>query len=254
MNLIIDIGNSSIKAGISKNKLVKYSVKTCFYEKNNFKKDFTGFLKSFKKRYKNGEFDSAGISLVDGKLKQDCRRIIKNLFYIEPLFITQDTNLPIKIKYAKTLGSDRICSAVAANSRFYGKNILLIDFGTATTFNIISGNTFRGGIISPGIKTALNSLISSTALPYPEKIKNYKIISKDTGPAIASGVFLGVKYIVEGIINTLKDRYGNLTVIATGGMSGSIKNLIKGINYFEKNLVSEGIGIILNYNKIARKK
>ena len=254
MNLVIDIGNSSIKAGLAKNKLIKNSVSISIYEKSNFTGDFNKFIKSFKAKNKINISDAAGVSLVDIKLKKDCRRIIKNIFGNEPLFISSATNIPIKIKYGNTLGSDRICSAAAANSRFPGKNLLVIDFGTATTFNIISGNTFRGGIISPGIKTALNSLINNTALPCPGNVRNYKLISRDTGSAIASGVFLGVKYTAEGIIKTLKKRYGNLIVIATGGMSDSVKNLIRGINYFEKNLVLEGISIILKHNKIARQR
>lgn len=254
MNLVIDIGNSSIKAGLSKKNLIKKSVNIFIYEKNKFTEDFNKFLKSFKEKNKINILDSAGVSLVDIKLKKNCLRIIKNIFGIEPYFVSSESNIPIKLEYGKTLGSDRICSAIAANSRYAGRNILVIDFGTATTYNIISNNTFKGGIISPGIKTALNSLIRNTALPYPNKIRNYKLISQDTGSAIASGVFLGVKYTVEGIIKNLKSRYNNLIVIATGGMSGSIENLIKGINYFEKHLVLEGISIILNQNKIAQQR
>jgi type III pantothenate kinase len=254
MNLVIDIGNSSFKAGIAKNKLIKNSVKIYFYDKNKFSEDFNKFIKSFKAQNKIHNLDAAGISLVDIKLKKDSGRIIKSIFGIEPYFVSPESKIPIKLEYGKSLGSDRICSAAAANGRFAGRNILVIDFGTATTYNLISGNTFKGGIISPGIKTALNSLIKNPALPYPEKIRDYKLISRDTGTAIASGVYLGVKYTVEGIIKTLKSRYNNLIVMATGGMSGSIKSLIKGINYFEKHLVLEGISIILNHNKFARKR
>ncbi|MBN1632579.1 MAG: type III pantothenate kinase [Ignavibacteria bacterium] len=253
MNLVIDIGNSTIKAGIAKTRLIKNSVKVNFYGKEKFSKDLEIFLKSFTVKNKVREFESAGVSLVDFKLRKDCRRIIKNYSVTEPLFISPEINLPIKIKYSRTLGSDRICSAVAADSRFTGKNILVIDFGTATTYNIISKSTYKGGIISPGIKTALNSLITNTALPYPEKTGIYKLISRDTSSAISSGVFLGVKYTTEGIIKTLKNKYNNLTVIATGGISDSIKNLIKGINYFEKHLVLEGIVMILEHNKNCTK-
>lgn len=253
-NFLIDIGNSAIKACIAGKILNKNLCRSAYYSKNDFINEFSFFFKSFTEKDGISDVNDIGISLVDDSLKEKCYRIIKRHFGKEPVFISQELELPIKIKYSKSLGIDRICSAVAANELYKSKNILVIDFGTATTYNIISNGTFSGGVISPGIETSLKSLIKNTALPYPSNVKKLKLLSQNTDSAILSGVFLSVKYTAEGIINTLHRKYINLTVVATGGLSAKVSGLIDGINYFNKYLVLEGINIILNYNEIVRSR
>lgn len=252
-NFVIDIGNSAIKAGFADRKLNKNTCRTIFYSKKKFSEEFNEFLKSFDGKNIPSGVTETGISLVDDSLKDKCRKLIKEHFGKEPVFISQDLELPIKIKYSKSLGSDRICSAAAANELYKSKHILVIDFGTATTYNIISNGTYSGGIITPGIGTSLNSLIKNTALPYPASVKKFRLLSQNTDSAILSGVFLSVKYTAEGVINTLHRKYIDLTVVATGGLSLKVSGLVEGINYFSKFLVLDGINIILNHLTSVRK-
>jgi type III pantothenate kinase len=252
-NLIIDIGNSAIKTGFADRKLNKNTCRTILYSKKKFSEEFTDFLKSFGFRKMNSGITETGISLVDDSLKDKCRKIIREHLGKEPVFINQDLELPIKIKYEKSLGADRICSAAAANELYKSKHILVIDFGTATTYNIISNGTYAGGIISPGIETSLNSLIKNTALPYPANVKKFRLMSQNTNSAILSGVFLSVKYTAEGVINTLHRKFIDLTVVATGGLSLNVTGLVEGIDYYNRFLVLEGINIILNHVTSVRK-
>jgi len=254
-NIVFDIGNSVIKAGLVKNNVLQNkSIRSIKYGKKDFQDNFSTVAKVLIAEIFKNKFDRIGISLVDENLRRKCIQVLKEFTDIQPVFINRELKLPIKIKYSRSLGTDRIASAVAANNKFPLANLLVIDYGTATTFNIISAGTYTGGIISPGIEISLNTLISNTSLPYPADIKKFKLFSQNTDSAILSGVFLTVKYSSEGIIQTLRKKYQDLIVIATGGLSPKIKGLIDGINYFEKNLVLDGINIILNNNEIIRNK
>ena len=243
-NLLLDIGNSSIKIAISSGNKI-YNVKRYNYSKNNF----TNIIKKILK-YNRKEFDSIGISCLNSDYRKILLNNIKNKYSINPFFVKFAHNLPIKLKYEKSLGNDRICSAVAASMKYRNKkNILIIDFGTAATYNFVSNNIFIGGLITPGILTSLQSLNSRANLPLTG-IKNINnLITNNTKTNILSGVIHQSLFTTEAIIKNLKKKYKNLFVISTGGLAELIFKKSCLIDKIEDNLVLEGINYILLHNK-----
>jgi type III pantothenate kinase len=244
-NLLLDIGNSNIKTALSKdNKL--FEVRKYNYSKDNFSTAFKKIIK-----YKSTEFDSIGISCLNKKNKNILSRIIEQKYSIRPFFIDINNVLPIKIKYEKSLGNDRICSAVAAFMKYKAKkNILVIDFGTATTYNLIADKVFLGGLIMPGILTSLQVLNLKANLPLTNIRNIEKLINNKTKNNILSGVIHQSLFTTDSIINALKKKYKNLYVVCTGGFAELIYKKSCLINKMEKNLVLEGINFILIQNKI----
>jgi type III pantothenate kinase len=243
LNLLIDIGNSNIKTALSRGKRI-FNYKRIDYSKTKFEESFKKILD-----YKSNSIDSAGISCLNNKLKLISERIIRNSYSLKPFYVECNKRIPIKLKYEKTLGNDRICSAVAAAVKYADrKNILVVDFGTATTYNLIVKNEFTGGLITPGIMTSLLSLNINANLPMTELRNVRELISGKTKVNIISGIIHQSLFTTEGVINALRKKYHNLFVVSTGGLAELIRNKSVLIDKFDKNLVLEGINIILNYN------
>ncbi|MBS1493912.1 MAG: type III pantothenate kinase [Bacteroidetes bacterium] len=239
-NLVIDIGNSSIKYAVSINgKPGKSSFED--YDKKNFLKKL-GTLLSFSVQY-----NSVAISCAN----TEHYTYIKNRFRKEEniFLISRDSKLPIKVDYAKTLGTDRICGALGAVKKYPKfKNFLVIDFGTATTYNLVINKTYIGGLITPGIKTALKSLIQNTSLPEPDLKYKKKLYYKNTLDNISNGVVLQSLFFTERIITEYKKQFKNLFVIATGGNSNLIFPYTTLINKREQDLNLEGLNYFLEHN------
>ena len=163
--------------------------------------------------------------------------------------------MKIDIDKPNELGTDRIINAIAANDE-YDAPLIVIDFGTATTFDIIdSSGTYKGGLICPGIKLSLKSLNNDTAqLPLIDLKKTINVVGRDTKSAIESGIYWGYVSLVEGLIKKIKNEMSieNFTVIGTGGLSHIFKEDIKEINYFNDELTLKGLYLI--NNKINDKK
>ncbi len=239
-NLVIDIGNSNIKYAESLNGNLSKS-KFVSYDKDDFERKISALLLG------KNKYDLVGISGSN----------TKRTFYLEKkyrkdkniLLIKRDSILPIRINYSKTLGTDRICAALGAVKKYpLYKNILVIDFGTATTYNLISNRIFIGGLITPGIKTALKSLINNTSLPYPNLKYKKKLYYKNTIDNISNGVILQSLFFTERIVKEYKKEFKNLYVIATGGDAGVIFPITKLINKKETDLNLEGLNYFLGQN------
>jgi len=238
-NLIVDIGNSRIKyAEVNNNILGRVSYED--YQKKDFKKAVKEILKE------TINYEKVGVSCADVNQNEYLKEKYsknKNIF-----FVGTDCKLPIKIDYAKTLGPDRICGALGAVSKFQKyKNFLVIDFGTATTYNLVSNSVFKGGLITPGIKTALASLINKTTLPDAKLKKGKDLFFNNTLDNISNGVMLQSLFFTERIILEYKKKFKNLFVIATGGYAGLIFPLTKFINKKEPTLNLEGLKYFLNH-------
>jgi len=247
-NLLIDIGNSHIKAAIGLRDASLKDIKKFEYDKKHQYEKLNHIIYSFIKKNKDiYEIMKVGISLSDLKIRPAIIDLMEIYFKSSTVFINKKIKLPIKIKYNSTLGSDRICSAVTAFYKYRNrKKILIIDFGTATTFNLLINGVFEGGMITPGVETSLHSLINKTSLPKVKLDSKVKLISNDTVNNIKSGIWFQNLFTVERIITEVKKKHKNLFVIATGGLSHLIYDKTELINKLEKNLVLEGINYILN--------
>jgi type III pantothenate kinase len=168
------------------------------------------------------------------------------------IFLDENTPIPITIRYKTpaTLGKDRLAAAAGANYLQPHKNILVIDAGTAITYEFIdSKGVFTGGNISPGMTTRFRALNHFTGkLPLVNETDDVPFIGDSTETAIIAGVVNGIIYEMDGYIDALKTRYEDFFVFLTGGHSFYFERRLKNHTFAESNLVLTGLNRILEYN------
>ena len=240
MNLIIDIGNSLTKLALFSKGTIRELIQS-----ENLTISILHKLRSDYPEVKNSILSS--VKVVDPAL----------LDYLENKFspfiqLTESTTLPIINSYRtpNTLGKDRIAAAVGANNIFPGRNVLIIDAGTALTIDLVTaGNQYLGGNISPGLKMRFKSLHHFTgSLPLYSEKNDFSLIGDNTEEAIISGVQQGMILEIDGFIERMKERYKELEVILTGGDSKFFDKKLKSSIFVNQNLVLTGLNEILNFN------
>ena len=168
-------------------------------------------------------------------------------------FLSADTPIPIKIGYGtpRTLGADRLAAAVAAKEMYPGKNLLIIDAGTAITYDFLSQDgIFTGGNITPGKQMRFESLHNQTArLPLVDENGDCPLTGYDTPSAIRGGVMRGIAYEMNGYIRDYKKIYPDLSVLLTGGDAPLFEQELEGKYTAERHLVLKGLNRILYYNE-----
>lgn len=162
----------------------------------------------------------------------------------EPVFITADNaGVEIDLLNPAQVGPDRLINAVAVKQD-YALPAVVVDFGTATTFDVISaGGTYLGGSIAPGIALSIDALERATAkLPKVDVIKAERAIAKSTGEAIQAGIFWGYVGLIDGILNKIKGELGAIkTVIATGGLAPLFVDHVEGLDCVDETLTIKGL-------------
>lgn len=254
MNLLVDIGNTSTHIGISGSNRILFN----FALATNTNYSIPEIQKKLSK-YK-GRIKFAAISSVVPSKDVFWKSFIQKKIKINPLIVTSKSKLPIiiRIKNPVTLGADRICNAVAGYSMFKGKSsVIVIDLGTATTYDVILKNGgFVGGIIAPGIETSAKALHSKTGklpmLRYKEFRFPRKIVGKNTLEAIQSGIMFSASILIDGMIKQIEADYGRkFKVIMTGGLSKLIYRKVKSNIKLESNLVLKGLDQIIKHQYSA---
>ncbi|HUJ66439.1 MAG TPA: type III pantothenate kinase [Acidimicrobiales bacterium] len=160
------------------------------------------------------------------------------------------TGMPIHYDNPKEVGADRIADAVAAFDR-YGGPTIVVDFGTATTFEVVSERgEYLGGVIIPGIEISLEALFNRAALlPRVELIEPRNVLAKNTVESVQSGIIFGFAAQVDGLCRRLEDEVGPCTVVATGGLAGLIGPHSAAIEHHEPWLTLQGLRIIYGRNE-----
>lgn len=165
---------------------------------------------------------------------------------------TPETPVPIANAYLtpKTLGRDRLAAAVGAAALYPGRNVLIADFGTAVTVDLVTAdNTYRGGCISPGLGMRFRALYDYTArLPLCSPTDERMLAGRTTDEAVTHGVMNSLAFEIEGYIARAKTQYENLCVIFTGGDANFFVKRIKNTIFANYNLVFCGLDRILEYN------
>ncbi len=253
MLLVIDIGNTNTNIGIFKeNTLIKkYAVASDI----NKTSDEYGIIISslLLLNSMKDEIKSAIIASVVPVLEETIKEGIKNYLDIEPYVVSYKSKLPVTlaIQEPKEAGADRIANASGA-VRLYKPPIIVIDIGTATTFDIIDENkNFIGGIIAPGPYIQAKSLSKFTSKLPKLKIEEAKnAIGKNTIDAMLSGIVFGHKKMIEGMIEECEKELGKkATIISTGGYSDILFNGMKRkFDYINKDLTLFGIKVIWELN------
>ncbi len=238
MNLIFDIGNTLAKIAIVDGQNIV------------FHKSYQNLcLQDIEAIIKNHPINKVIISIV-GKINPEVLSFLESNF--KTLVLNKNTKLPIKNHYGtpNTLGYDRIAVAVAANFLHPKKDVLVIDAGTAITYELVtSQGEYKGGAISPGISLRFKSLNDHTAkLPSLEKTERFPIIGQNTADCIYSGVLNGVISEVDGYIDLIKTNFPDIYVLLTGGDSNFFANKLKNSIFVNQNLMIIGLNRILEFN------
>ncbi len=179
--------------------------------------------------------------------------LCRKYFKIKPLIVGPGikTGMPIHYDNPKEVGADRIVNAVAAFEK-YKDHLIIVDFGTATTFDYISKNgEYMGGCIAPGMTISTEALFErASKLPRVELSKPSKLIARDTVSSMQAGIMWGYAGLVDGIVNRIKKEINcNPTVIATGGLAQIIAAETETIDKVEEMLTLEGLRIIYSRNR-----
>jgi type III pantothenate kinase len=238
MNLIVDIGNTTTKLavyeGLEKISVSRINELSC----DELEKELSGF-----------KIQRAIVSSVK-KLPP----YISDLFFANIAFVhvlSHKSKLPFKIEYEspETLGTDRIAAVAGAFDLFPGAEILVIDAGTAITFDFLSGNIYKGGNISPGITMRFKALNKFTGkLPLVSSTDNFTSPGRNTIDAITAGVITGVTYEINEYIRTFEKKQTDFKIILTGGDSGYLKDKINHQLSYMPDIVIDGLNNILEYN------
>ncbi len=240
MYILGDIGNSETKIFLvnSKNKILKhanFSTKKISTTILNFK--FKSLIKDYSKIEKV-LFCSVvpkSFSLIKRFLS---KKIKKRCYEVKELKLKK--MIKIDVNY-KQVGSDRLTNAISLlNNK---DNFIILDFGTATTFDVVIKKTYKGGVIAPGIKISLNTLSDkATLIPKINLKKMKKIIGIDTISAVRSGFFWGYSGLIDNIVNLIKkETRKSFKLVITGGFSNLFKNSIKTKVIQNKDITIKGL-------------
>lgn len=253
MLLVIDIGNTNTSLGVfESDKLIHTFALSSDIKKTD---DEYGINLYSILNHNNivSKIKGAIVSSVVPQLCEIYKSAIKKYLNIEAITLSYKSNLPIKLNLAnnKEIGADRIANASAVVSK-YKLPAIVIDFGTATTFDIVDKNAnFIGGLIAPGLKIQAKSLSQFTSkLPKLKIEAPSEAIGKDTISAMLSGIVLGHRCMIEGMIKKCEAELGQkATVIATGGYSSVLfENMDNVINYIDKDLTLFGLKELYKLN------
>ncbi|MEO8934133.1 MAG: type III pantothenate kinase [Xanthomarina sp.] len=240
MNLIIDIGNTFVKLAVFQQYELVFHTSV---DESLFEKEFGEILEKYPK------IGKCAISSV-GKLDEKALNFIKHRLKV--LVLDSEVKLPFNNLYAtpKTLGVDRLALVSGAVKEFPNTNCLIIDLGSCITYDFVSNkNNYLGGAISPGLRMRYKALNNFTArLPLLETKLPDNIIGNSTENAIHSGVVFGILNEIDGLIDSYRQKYSDLTVILTGGDAYFLSKQLKNSIFANSNFLLKGLNHILQFN------
>ena len=236
--IVGDIGNTSTRICLfNKSKILKsvfFDTKKIFL-KGYFKKILNKFNK---KNLRKEILFSCVVPLAFKFIKKTLKTSKYKVLEVKSLNLKK--MIQIKVKNINQLGSDRIVNSIEGK-KF--KNCLIVDFGTATTFDIVKKGTYEGGVIAPGIKLSINNLSKSTALLPMFDLKNIqKSYGKNTKDALNAGFIWGYEGLINNIINKITQNWKmNYKIILTGGYANLFKKIIKRRTIVDQNITIKGV-------------
>ncbi|PAV28581.1 pantothenate kinase [Virgibacillus profundi] len=254
MLFVLDVGNTNTVLGVFDEDHLKHEwrIKT---DRHKTEDEFGMLIKSLfdHKGIAFSDITAVIISSVVPPIMFALEKMSKDYFKLEPLIIGKETVrsfLEMRYPNPQEIGADRIVNAVGAIEQ-YGAPLIIIDFGTATTFCYVNDNKeYQGGIISPGINISMEALYSKASkLPKIEIQSPNQVIGSSTVEAMQSGVFYGYVGQVDGIVNRIKEDMNiKPTVIATGGLASLIAGESTTIDHVDPHLTLKGLYLIYQKN------
>lgn len=255
MLLVVDAGNTNITTGVFEGE----KLLSTFRLTTGIPRTSDEYGVMIREIISNNNIDHTKVdgciiaSVVPNIMYSLTSGIIK-YFGIRPMIVSQDLHIGIKVNTLnpRQLGADRLVDACAA-FRKYGGPVIVVDYGTATTYDYVSeGGVFEAGVTAPGIKISAKALSDFAAnLPEIEIVNPHTILAKETISSMQAGIFYGQVGQTEHIITRMKQEIGrqDIKVIATGGLGDMISKSTDMIDIFNPNLTLEGLMIIYEHNK-----
>lgn len=231
MLLCVDVGNTQIFAGVYDGE----ELKVTFRRTSNIRSSSDEFGLFFRSMLRENGIDPAQVEMaavcaVVPDIVHSLRNCFRKYFQLEPFVLGPGVKTGLKIRYRNPLevGADKIANSIGALLRFPGRNLLIVDFGTATTLCAVSKEKeYLGGIITPGIYTSMEMLESKTArLPAVEIVKPAEVLGRSTVESIQAGLFYGTAATVRFLAETVTANYfaqERPMVISTGGFGALFK-------------------------------
>lgn len=255
MLLVIDVGNTHITLGVFDPKKLKATFRMTAKQPRTSDEYGIQLCNLLLNRdFDIREIEDVIISSVVPDIMHSLGSAIIKYFHVKPIVpTTLDMGLRIHTEHPKEIGPDRIVDAVAAYEK-YGGPVIVIDFGTATTYDVVSGDgVFEGGVISPGIRTSARALWGDAAmLPEIEIKKPDSVIAKETVSSMQGGLVFGYIGQTEYIIKKIKAAgFADAKVVATGGLGNIIVPETDVIDIYDPNLTLEGLRLIYEKRKKA---
>ncbi|MBQ7165019.1 MAG: type III pantothenate kinase [Clostridia bacterium] len=255
MLLVIDVGNTNIKYGVFDGNDLRASFRVTS-AKGKTADEYGAILMNLLSScgLSAADIDGAILSSVIPALNYTVCHMCEYFLGMKPLVVGPGikTGLDLRVSNSREVGADRIVNSVAAY-RKYGGPCVVIDFGTATTFNVITADgKLIGGVISPGIKGSLDSLVHGTAqLPDIELEFPGKVVCTDTVTNMQAGLLYGFTGLVEYIVKKIKAEINrpDAKVIATGGLGQFISKETECIDVVDRRLTLEGLKMLYDLNR-----
>jgi len=262
MLLTIDVGNSNIGFGLFQGSNLIHRFR-CDSNRTNTSDQYAVFVRhalalrpkdSFGTDAPIGHIDAAIVASTVPSLTDAMVAMVRCANGCEPVVVgaCTQTGMPILCENPHEVGADRIVNAIAAYENVQG-GVIVVDFGTATTFDCVSPRgEFLGGAIVPGLRISADALFSRAAkLAHVELTVPPRVVGRNTTHAIQSGIMFGYASLVEGMIQKMRDELGFPCAIwATGGLAPVIVQLVSAIERVDQNLTYDGMRIVYERNKV----
>ncbi len=251
MLLVIDIGNTSMALGIFEGEELKYSWRVAT-RKHQSADEYAVLYRNLFQLEGLSAQQVKGIAIcsVVPPLNEVFSSLASRHFSVKPLFVEPEGQdlMPIRYHPPSDVGADRIVSAVAA-FELVGGPAIVVDFGTATTFDAISKEgEYLGGIIAPGIGISADALFChASKLPRIDIKKPELLIGDSTVNSMQAGIYFGYVSLVEGILARMKEELGAARVVATGGLASLVAGDAQTIDRVEENLILYGLKLFSDY-------
>ena len=254
MLLAIDCGNTNTVFSIWDGEKFLCTLRTSTHHARTADAYFTWFSTLIKHYEIELDISDVIISSTVPRVVFNLRVFADRFFGCRPLVVGRpDCLLPVeaRVDVGTQVGPDRLVNSAAAYDR-HGGDIIVVDFGTATTFDVVSKDgAYIGGVIAPGVNLSLEALhMAAAALPHVDIAKPQSVIGTNTVACIQSGVFWGYVGLVREICDRIKaERERDMQVIATGGLAPLFQQSVRLFDELEEDLTMHGLTVIHNYNK-----
>ncbi len=254
MLLAIDAGNTNIVFAAFQGDVLKGSWR-CATDRQRTKDEYDVLLSHWLAGLglKPADFHNTIIASVVPDIDFTLKSLCRQTFNCEPIVVAHgavDLDINVLLPRPHEVGADRLVNAIAARAR-YGTPLVIIDFGTATTFDVVDDEGYRGGVIAPGINLSLKALhMAAAKLPSVNVARPEKVIGTTTIEAMQSGVYWGYVSLIEGIVTRMRTEFKKpLKVIATGGLSPLFQTGTPMIEAVDADLTLLGLRLIFERNK-----